>query len=88
MKKRLSREMTNRPSPEARSIRRAPSPNGLSVALPRKRFSSGFMLAEPKLATRPSSRGSIAPRTWMSTSVGPTEKPPSPAGIASRLWSV
>src|SRR5438477_1830833 len=70
-------------------MRRDPSPNGLSVALPRNRFSSGFMLTEPHEATNPSSLVRTSPLTWISTSLGPiANPPPCSAGIASRLDEV
>ena len=64
-------------------MRRAPSPKGLSVGRPRKRFSSGLRESCPQLATSPSRRVSISPRTWMSTSVGPIPNPPSRDGMES-----
>ncbi len=86
---RPSREITKRPSPVARSMRRAPSPNGLSVALPRKRFSSGFMVTEPHDATSPSSRVNTSLWTWIITSLGPmANPPPCSAGMARRLEEV
>ena len=66
-------------------MRRAPSPNGLSVALPRKRLSSGCIDTAPHEATSPSRRVSTSPLTWITTSFGPMAKPPvRSAGIARR----
>src|SRR5437868_6292360 len=46
------------------------------------------MASDPQEATRPSSRVSISPRTWMRISVGPMANPPAWAGSAIRFADV
>ena len=50
-------------------------------------MSSGFIVTEPQLATRPSSRVSISPCSWMTTSLGPMPKPPSADALHLALAS-
>ena len=46
------------------------------------------MVSEPQEATRPSSRVSISPRTWIDTSDGPMANPPAGSGTGSLFAEV